>query len=45
MLSMKQSAHALRFAEDSLKKARELNNRDSEQYFMELVAAARKQGG
>jgi tetratricopeptide (TPR) repeat protein len=45
MLSMKQGAVALRFAEGGLAKAREKNDRDSEQYFMELVAAARKQAG
>jgi tetratricopeptide (TPR) repeat protein len=45
MLSMKQGALALRFAEEGLRKAREKNNRDSEQYFMELAAAARKQSG
>jgi tetratricopeptide (TPR) repeat protein len=44
MLSAKQPAKALQFAEGGLKKSRELNNRDSEQYFMELAAAARKQG-
>jgi hypothetical protein len=45
MLSMKQGASALRFAELGLAKAREKNDRDSEQYFMELVSAARKQVG
>jgi tetratricopeptide (TPR) repeat protein len=45
MLSMKQGASALHFAEGGLAKAREQNDRDSEQYFMELVAAARKQTG
>src|SRR5262249_9137072 len=45
MLSMKQGATALYFAEQGLAKAREKNDRDSEQYFMELVAAARKQAG
>jgi tetratricopeptide (TPR) repeat protein len=44
MLGAKQSAKALRFAEQGLAKAREKNDRDSEQYFMELVAAAKKQG-
>jgi tetratricopeptide (TPR) repeat protein len=43
MLSANQPAHALRFAEAGLTKAREQNNRDSEGYFMELVAAAKKQ--
>jgi tetratricopeptide (TPR) repeat protein len=45
MLSLKQGARALRFAEDGLARARQQNDRDSEQYFLELVAAARKQGG
>jgi tetratricopeptide (TPR) repeat protein len=40
-----QPATALRFAEQGLAKAREKNDRDSEQYFMELLAAARKQAG
>jgi hypothetical protein len=44
MLSARQPAHALRFAEGGLKKSREQNNRDSEQYFLELTAAAKKQG-
>ena len=42
MLSLKQGARALRFAEEGLTKARRQNNRDSEQYFLELVAAAKK---
>jgi tetratricopeptide (TPR) repeat protein len=45
MLSIKQASAALRFAEQGLAKAREQNDRDSEQYFLELVAAARKQAG
>jgi hypothetical protein len=44
MLSLKQPAKALRFAEDGLTKARQQNDRDSEGYLMELVAAAKKQG-
>jgi tetratricopeptide (TPR) repeat protein len=44
MLAAKQPAKALQFAEEGLKKSREQNNRDSEQYFLELAAAARKQG-
>jgi predicted Zn-dependent protease len=44
MLSAKQPKKALEFAEAGLKKSREQNNRDSEQYFLELSAAARKQG-
>jgi tetratricopeptide (TPR) repeat protein len=43
MLSAKQPAKALAFAEGGLKKSREQNNRDSEEYFLELAAAARKQ--
>jgi hypothetical protein len=45
MLTLKQGAAALQFAEQGLSKAREQNNRDSEQYFMELVSAARRQVG
>jgi tetratricopeptide (TPR) repeat protein len=45
MLSAKQGKIALQFAERGLAKSREKNDRDSEQYFMELAAAARKQGG
>ncbi|HYV36546.1 MAG TPA: tetratricopeptide repeat protein [Gemmataceae bacterium] len=44
MLSAKQAGKALQFAEGGLKKSREQNNRDSEQYFLELTAAAKKQG-
>jgi tetratricopeptide (TPR) repeat protein len=44
MLAAKQGAQALQFAEGGLKKSREQNNRDSEQYFMELSAAAKKLG-
>jgi tetratricopeptide (TPR) repeat protein len=43
MLAARQPAKALAFAEGGLKKSREQNNRDSEQYFLELTAAARKQ--
>jgi len=42
MLSARQGARALHFAEAGLVKAREQNNRDSEQYFMELVGAAKR---
>lgn len=42
MLSMKRGAAALRFAEQGLAKARQTNNRDSEEYFLELVGAAKK---
>jgi tetratricopeptide (TPR) repeat protein len=45
MLSARQGARALRFAEEGLAKARQQNNRDSEQHFLELVAAAKKQAG
>lgn len=44
MLSLKQPAKALQFAEKGLAEARKQNDRDSEQYLMELVGAARKQG-
>jgi hypothetical protein len=44
MLAAKQPAFALHFVDEALKKARELNDRDSEQYFMELAGAAKKQG-
>ncbi len=43
MLAARQPARALHFAEEGLAKAREQNNRDSEGYFLELVAAAKKQ--
>jgi tetratricopeptide (TPR) repeat protein len=45
MLSLKQGARALRFAEEGLVAARQQNDRDSEHYLLELVAAAKKQGG
>jgi tetratricopeptide (TPR) repeat protein len=45
MLALKQGARALRFAEEGLAAARQANDRDSEQYLMELAAAARKQAG
>ena len=41
----KQGAKALHFAEAGLAKAREKNDRDSEQYFLELVQAAKKMTG
>jgi tetratricopeptide (TPR) repeat protein len=44
MLGARQGARALRFAESGLAQARAKNNRDSEQYFLELVAAAKKMG-
>jgi tetratricopeptide (TPR) repeat protein len=43
LLSARQPAKALQFAEGGLARARQQNDRDSEQYFMELAAAARKQ--
>jgi tetratricopeptide (TPR) repeat protein len=45
MLSLRQGARALQFAEEGLAKARQQNNRDSEERFLDLVAAAKKQGG
>jgi hypothetical protein len=44
MLSAKQGSRALQFAERGLAEARKQNNRDSEQYFKELVEAAKRQG-
>jgi tetratricopeptide (TPR) repeat protein len=43
MLSARQGERALRFAEEGLSAARAANDRDNEQYLMELAAAARKQ--
>jgi tetratricopeptide (TPR) repeat protein len=45
MLGLKQGPRALQFAEQGLAKARSQNNRDSEQYFLELIGAAKKQAG
>ncbi len=45
MLSARQGARARRFAEAGLTLARQQNNRDSEDHFKELLAAAQKQGG
>jgi tetratricopeptide (TPR) repeat protein len=45
MLALKQGPRALRFAEQGLAKAKEKNDRDSVEYFKELVAAAKKQTG
>ncbi len=45
MLSLKQGARALRFAEEGIAAARHANDRDSEQYLQELAAAAKKQMG
>lgn len=43
MLTLKQPARALKFAEDGLAAARQANDRDSEGYLMELVEAAKRQ--
>ena len=43
MLSLKLGPAALRFAEQGLAQARQKNDRESEQYFLELVGAAKKQ--
>jgi tetratricopeptide (TPR) repeat protein len=45
MLSLRQGPRARRFAEEGLVKARQQNNRDAEQQLLELVEAAKKQGG
>jgi tetratricopeptide (TPR) repeat protein len=45
MLSLKEPARALRFAEEGLAAARQANDRDSEQYLAELVEAAKKRMG
>jgi tetratricopeptide (TPR) repeat protein len=45
MLGGKRGKDALAFAEQGLARARAQNNRDSEGYFLELVGAAKKQGG
>jgi hypothetical protein len=45
MLSQRQPGKAKAFAEAGLAEARKQNNRDMEAYFLELVAAAKKQGG
>ena len=45
MLSLKQGARALKFAEDGLEAARRRGDRDTEQYLQELAAAAKKQTG
>jgi predicted Zn-dependent protease len=45
MLSARQGARALQFAEQGLAEARKQNNRDSEEYFKELLSAAQKQAG
>jgi hypothetical protein len=43
MLSLKDARRALAFAEGGLAEARRQNDRDSEQYMLELVAAAKRQ--
>lgn len=45
MLSLRQPARALRFAEEGVTAARQANDRDSEQYLQELASAAKKQMG
>jgi tetratricopeptide (TPR) repeat protein len=45
MLSLKQGARALRFAEEGVTQARKQKDRDSEQHLMELAGAAKKQMG
>jgi hypothetical protein len=45
MLSLRQPARALRFAEEGVVAARQANDRDSERYLQELAAAAKKQIG
>lgn len=45
MLSLRQPARALRFAEEGIAAARLANDRDSEQYLLELASAAKKQLG
>lgn len=42
MLTLRQAARALRFAEEGLTAARQANDRDSEQHLQELVSAANK---
>jgi tetratricopeptide (TPR) repeat protein len=44
LLAAKQAAKALQIAEGGLATARQQNNRDAEEHFLELAAAARKQG-
>jgi hypothetical protein len=45
MLRLKQAGRARTFAEAGLEAARKQNDRDGEQQMMDLVAAAKKQGG
>jgi hypothetical protein len=44
MLTARLAERALKFAEQGLAQARKENNRDQEGYFLELTAAAKKQG-
>jgi hypothetical protein len=45
MLALRQGERALRFAEEGVEAARRRNDRDSEQYLLELAEAARRQKG
>ncbi len=45
MLSLKQAARALKFAEDGLAVARQRGDRDTEHYLQELAGAAKRQMG
>jgi hypothetical protein len=45
LLGARQGARARKLAEQGLAQARARNSRDLEEYFLELVAAAKKQGG
>jgi tetratricopeptide (TPR) repeat protein len=45
MLALKKGSLAKQFAEHGLAQARAQNNRDSEGYFLELLDAAKRQGG
>jgi hypothetical protein len=45
MLSARQPGPARGYAEAGLAEARKQNHRDSEEYFLELAGAAKKQGG
>ena len=45
MLTLKQGRPRLHFAEEGVTAARHANDRDSEQYLLELLAAAKKQMG
>jgi tetratricopeptide (TPR) repeat protein len=45
MLSLRQGARAVKLAEEGLARARQENDRSGEEHFLELLAAAKKQGG